>query len=1292
MIFVCGANVLLILFTYTAAGVTDDEFFALQSLYQSTNGDSWNWDQPGIEWHFDGSTVYNPCSDNGNVWQGIRCSRNVQRCASEICQINALSLPNENLNGNLPSDISSLTGLLELDLSGNYLRGTIPPEIGMLKLERLELYDNYFRGEIPLKIFNMTDLVVLDVEINFLEGVIPSEIGGLKNLNILYLRNNRLEGSIPPQFGMLIKLRFAFMENNEFDEEIPASIGSLRELRSLYLDSNYLTGPIPPSVGDLCKLVDLSLANNALTGSLPGSIGKLTNLDSIDIEDNYVFGSIPSELGTLSSVYFFDVGHNLLSGQIPSELGKMTKTEYFLLYGNRLSGSLPESVGSLSLLDALSFYENEITGNLPSTLGLLSVLYMFKGYSNKLSGPIPSEIGNMSRLSFLYLHGNGLTGSIPSSFGSISKMTALDLSSNSLSGPIPKCIGKLILLEQLFLQRNALTGDLDDLFNQWQYMAAVNIDLSNNFFTGEIPSSLFSLPILRTVALSVNCFRGKLPDNICSATIAMVLSMDGLSAANGCANSANPIQSWLYAEKMEGSIPDCVFRMKELRVLHLTGNELCGQLRELHPDTMMINMSLAYNHLSGTIPRSYLNHSFQSLDLSYNKITGEYSTDVESDSVSINVNRLSGNLPPTADLTYTTEYSLLEGNMFSCDYIPEEDSNSANYVCGSTLLDLSLYAFGAIGGTVFLMCSAVALLIYSTVPCRENSKIAWCREKVETISVVKRFNAFQLLQVEYMWHCSQKDSLDMTDMDMNLSYFQYELQLISWLVLKLAICGAFLCLILVIFKAVDLSQENPSYITYYHMYSWVFSVIFVSGDLAAGLLLTVWCLQLCYFTVLLTDKWIVLKDLPNAKQVSTISEYAVNFKHDYFRTLQLIAVYLFNAFVVCVVYVIYVLSINRNIKLNLRRLIQICVALFMWSYNSFIVPLLMRLPRSNESTIEISYFWVLIFNHILAPAFVIAATSPDCFKNLFVLPDDVSSFYSYAYCASWVAADPVNICTRETINTVHVDPYTPLFSYNHQCAFVILTSFIPVHIYAYLLKLAVPVFSVLAQANVQHIPRPIIHALRPLGLPRLLWVDELIRNTGSDSGVTAQRVVDDGALLNARLILNRLMNDVAMLLTFGLCCPALGAAIAISVIVGTSQWRYLVGRFVKTCECNVDRLPDEEKKILITNLGRAVAKGFFLFDRCLWPVSLVSVLFFSLIAYDMSVDKSGNIVALWTFGVAFFVVPLVVFICRNQYLNYRMKQMEGKIETVTDTLNPLSPSECSLYQSGENDIEMVKEY
>lgn len=101
--------------------LNEAQYQALQTLYASTKGIFWTWqDMGGRPWRFD---IYeNPC-DPDNIWEGLTCDES----GTSIIQI---SLPKHNITGSLPPDVfTSLTSLLQIKLNNNSLTGTIPSSL-----------------------------------------------------------------------------------------------------------------------------------------------------------------------------------------------------------------------------------------------------------------------------------------------------------------------------------------------------------------------------------------------------------------------------------------------------------------------------------------------------------------------------------------------------------------------------------------------------------------------------------------------------------------------------------------------------------------------------------------------------------------------------------------------------------------------------------------------------------------------------------------------------------------------------------------------------------------------------------------------------------------------------------------------------------------------------------------------------------------------------------------------------------------------------------------------------------
>ncbi|CAN6689161.1 unnamed protein product [Malus baccata var. baccata] len=89
--------------------------------------------------------------------------------------VKSIDLSSNNLEGEIPEEITSLIALSTLNLSRNQLRGNIPLKIGNLRwLETLDLSHNHLSGQIPQSLSSLTSLSYLNLSYNNLAGRIPS--------------------------------------------------------------------------------------------------------------------------------------------------------------------------------------------------------------------------------------------------------------------------------------------------------------------------------------------------------------------------------------------------------------------------------------------------------------------------------------------------------------------------------------------------------------------------------------------------------------------------------------------------------------------------------------------------------------------------------------------------------------------------------------------------------------------------------------------------------------------------------------------------------------------------------------------------------------------------------------------------------------------------------------------------------------------------------------------------------------------------------------------------------------
>ncbi|GAB4343467.1 MAG: hypothetical protein Kow0089_19280 [Desulfobulbaceae bacterium] len=258
------------------AAVDPTDQAALEALYNSTGGAGWT---TSTNW-----LSGDPCT---NSWFGVTCNAG----NTNVVQIN---LAGNNLSGTIPTELGNLSQLTAISLSDNSLSGSIPGELGNLTgLEYLYLQNNSLTGSIPSGLGNLANLIQLNLDDNSLTGAIPPSLGNLDNLTFLTLSNNTLSGSIPPQLGNMGSLQYLYLDYNNLSGSIPAELANL--------------------AGNTLPFLQLWLNNNKLCGTVPEVLKNLVDLDpvqGIDLNDNNLLTNVSSELSTF-------IENHSTSGAIP---------------------------------------------------------------------------------------------------------------------------------------------------------------------------------------------------------------------------------------------------------------------------------------------------------------------------------------------------------------------------------------------------------------------------------------------------------------------------------------------------------------------------------------------------------------------------------------------------------------------------------------------------------------------------------------------------------------------------------------------------------------------------------------------------------------------------------------------------------------------------------------------------------------------------------------------------------------------------------------------------------------
>jgi hypothetical protein len=130
---------------------------------------------------------------------------------------------------------------------------------------------------------------------------------------------------------------------------------------------------------------------------------------------------------------------------------------------------------------------------------------------------------------------------------------------------------------------------------------------------------------------------------------------------------------------------------------------------------------------------------------------------------------------------------------------------------------------------------------------------------------------------------------------------------------------------------------------------------------------------------------------------------------------------------------------------------------------------------------------------------------------------------------------------------------TPPFFYSYQCGSTLLTSYIPVHMYSISLQLLftfVSMIIILMLSNKTHLPSWMLALL-----PGVCWPSHL---QSVDFDIEKKPI----HMIEPHQIISRAMNNIILLLSFGLCSPVLGCYIAVNICLHLYSWLVFIGRFV----------------------------------------------------------------------------------------------------------------------------------
>ncbi len=421
--------------------------------------------------------------------------------------------------------------LTYLNIFQGGLQGELPSEIGSLtKLTHLGLHTNNLAGELPAEIGNLTQLKQLSLGHNNFSGTLPEEIFQLKNLNILNFGNNAFTGALSGNFNKLVNLHTIILDSNQFEGAIPESFcDHSQQFLQTQVEGNAFCPPYPDCLAspeilgnqtcsdcgpgflqlsgncyweaDITVLQTMIDSSNSINLNMDldssGTItplelgiqqwhkGRLTELDCYWEADSCGFaGSLPEEIQQLSQLTHLDLSNNLFSGVIPDSICVIADhLEEVSLGGNQFCPCFPSCLNATqigvqddsSCLQCQEGFERVCTIPEAAVLNPEDTDCLYSQHLEVLDALIDSsltalpdsldwnmdidssntiaalELGsqfwNNGYLTYLNANQTGLSGSLTETIIQLDSLQTLNIANNYLSGEIPLSICTLVQLQ-----------------------------------------------------------------------------------------------------------------------------------------------------------------------------------------------------------------------------------------------------------------------------------------------------------------------------------------------------------------------------------------------------------------------------------------------------------------------------------------------------------------------------------------------------------------------------------------------------------------------------------------------------------------------------------------------------------------------------------------------------------------------------------------------------------------------------------------------------------------------------
>ncbi|KAG2322156.1 hypothetical protein Bca52824_015369 [Brassica carinata] len=481
----------------------------------------------------------------------------------------------------------------------------------------------------------------------------------LRSLEVLDLSINEFNNSIFPFLNAATSLKALFLGTNSMNGPFPVQeLKDLTNLELLDLSDNRFNGSLPvrvlPALKKL-KALDLHLNEFSATMELQG-ICELKNMQELNIGQNKFVGQFPLCLTSLTGLRVLDLSSNQLSGKLPSEIHNLESLEYFLLSDNGFEGVF--SFGLLSNLSELKVFKLDSQSNSLQVVSdtswkpkfQLNVIELRSCNLEKNNSFTSFQLPKSAhKLLFLNISDNEFTHIFPENIGwTLPHLKYMNLANNGFQGNVPSSLGNIKSIEYMDISHNSFSGKLPQSFGKGCYSLGV-LKMSHNKLSGDVFPESWNFSFVNVLYMDNNQFTGKIGQGLRNMRSLVLLDISNNNLTGVIPNWFDEIPyigALLVSNNLlEGEIPISLFRTPSLQLLDLSANNLSGNIP---PQANFLQVLLLQDNILSGVIQDTLIGNVTVLDLRNNRLLGNIPDFINTQSIRILIlrgNNLTGRIP-----------------------------------------------------------------------------------------------------------------------------------------------------------------------------------------------------------------------------------------------------------------------------------------------------------------------------------------------------------------------------------------------------------------------------------------------------------------------------------------------------------------------------------------------------------------------------------------------------------------------------------------------------------------------